>query len=163
MPESDPHQVQPRRWSVQTTSEDETMRFGAALAPRLFGIVLLHGDLGAGKTTLTRGIVLGIPGADANEVSSPTFTLIHDYGAGVYHVDLYRLDEPRQIETLGLDEIFDHARLVLIEWGEKLGTRTPGTFSEITIESTGDNDRLIHIALSEDAHAARSHSTPEHS
>ena len=136
--------------TIHTFSEDETIAAGVELARRLRGVVLLHGDLGAGKTTLVRGIVSGIPGTQADEVSSPTFTLIHDYGAGVFHIDLYRLDGERQISTLGLDEIFDDALLVLIEWGEKLGSRTPRKHSEITIESAGDNERLIRVVFSEE-------------
>ena len=106
---------------------------------------MLSGDLGAGKTTLVRGIVSGIDGTQADEVSSPTFTLIHDYGADVFHIDLYRLDDEREIASLGLEDIFDHARLVLIEWGEKLGSRAPAPRTEIKIELTGDNERLIHV------------------
>ena len=97
-----------------------------------------------------------------DEVSSPTFTLIHDYGAGVFHVDLYRLDEERQIASLGLEDIFDQARLVLIEWGEKLGAGAPAVRMEITIEVTGDNERLIHV-ISEESHAARARTIGKHS
>jgi tRNA threonylcarbamoyladenosine biosynthesis protein TsaE len=138
-------------WTIRTSSEEETIAAGADLAKRLQGVVLLSGDLGAGKTTLVRGIVAGIEGAQGDEVSSPTFTLIHDYGAGVTHIDLYRLDDPRQIETLGLDDIFDNSRLVLIEWGEKLGAAMPARRTEITIERrwdggpADDNDRLIRV------------------
>ena len=112
--------------------------------------MLLRGDLGAGKTTLVRGIVSGIPGTQANEVSSPTFTLIHDYGAGVFHIDLYRLDDEKQISSLGLSDIFDGARLVLIEWGEKLAERAPALRTEITIDAPGDNERLIRVACREE-------------
>ena len=94
---------------IEAPSEEETIQAGRDLAARLRGIVLLTGDLGAGKTTLVRGIVSAIEGAREEEVSSPTFTLIHDYGAGVVHIDLYRLETQREIDTLGLDEIFDHA------------------------------------------------------
>ncbi len=130
---------------LRSFSEEDTLAAGASLGRRLRGIVLLHGDLGAGKTTLVRGIVSAIPGTQPDEVSSPTFTLIHDYGAGVFHIDLYRLDEARQIDTLGLEEIFDQARLVLIEWGEKLGSRAPARRTEITLELTGNEERMIHI------------------
>ena len=85
-------------------------RSGERLARELprAGVVLLIGNLGAGKTTLAKGIVDGLRGGAADEVSSPTFTLIHEYGDGrVYHIDLYRLDEPREVATLGLDELFD--------------------------------------------------------
>ncbi len=131
---------------IRTSSEDETIRAGSELAAELTGVVLLSGELGAGKTALTRGIVAGIPGANADEVSSPTFTLIHDYGAGVFHLDLYRLDEERETATLGLEDIFDNARLVLIEWGEKLGRHAPTEYTRIVIEHAGDNDRVIQIS-----------------
>jgi tRNA threonylcarbamoyladenosine biosynthesis protein TsaE len=129
---------------IEAPSEEETIQAGRDLAARLRGIVLLTGDLGAGKTTLVRGIVSAIEGAREEEVSSPTFTLIHDYGAGVVHIDLYRLETQREIDTLGLDEIFDHAHLVLVEWGEKLGARKPLPRTEIHISYAGDG-RLIEL------------------
>ena len=105
-----------------THSEDETIEFGRRIArdlPRR-AVVLLIGNLGAGKTTLAKGIISGLGAAPPEEVSSPTFTLIHEYGEGrVYHIDLYRLDRPEQIATLGLEEIFDRDAVVLIEWGER--------------------------------------------
>ena len=97
-------------------------------------MVLLIGNLGAGKTTLAKGIVNGLGAAAPDEVSSPTFTLIHEYGEGrVYHVDLYRLDEPREVATLGLDEIFERDGLVLIEWGERFPQLLPAERTEIRI------------------------------
>jgi tRNA threonylcarbamoyladenosine biosynthesis protein TsaE len=131
--------------TIRTSSEEETIAAGKRLAAHLSGIVLLSGQLGAGKTTLVRGIVAGIAGTQADEVSSPTFTLIHDYGAGVFHLDLYRLEGEREFRTLGLDDIFDNARLVLIEWGEKLGARTPALHTGISIERAGDDGRVIQI------------------
>src|SRR5690242_11652376 len=104
-----------------TRSEEETISLGERLAAELppRAVVLLIGNLGAGKTTLAKGIVKGIGAAPPEEVSSPTFTLIHEYGPKVYHIDLYRLDTEREVETLGLEEIFDKDALVLIEWGER--------------------------------------------
>lgn len=131
--------------TIRTASEDETLEAGRQLAQELHGVVLLSGDLGAGKTTLVRGIVAGISGTAADEVSSPTFTLVHDYHAGVFHLDLYRLDSEREVATLGLDDIFDEARLVLIEWGEKLGSRTPAEHTRIEIEHAGDDERIIRV------------------
>ena len=100
-----------------TNSEEETIALGEKLAKRLppRAVVLLIGNLGAGKTTLAKGIVKGLGAADPDEVSSPTFTLIHEYSPAVYHVDLYRLDEEREVESLGLDEIFEKNAVVLIE------------------------------------------------
>ena len=129
---------------IEAASEEETIQAGRHLAARLSGVVLLTGDLGAGKTTLVRGIVSAIEGAHAEEVGSPTFTLIHDYGAGVFHIDLYRLETQKEIDTLGLDEIFDRARLVLVEWGEKLGARKPMPRTEIHIHHAGEG-RLIEL------------------
>ena len=93
-------------------------------------VVLLIGDLGAGKTTLAKGIVSGRGAAAPEEVASPTFTLIHEYGSAaahdlVYHIDLYRLDRASQVATLGLDEIFDRDAVVLIEWGERFPELLP--------------------------------------
>ena len=99
-------------------------------------MVLLIGNLGAGKTTLAKGIVSGLGAAEPEDVTSPTFTLIHEYGEGrVYHIDLYRLDRAEQVATLGLDEIFDREAVVLIEWGERFPQLLPEDRIEIRIES----------------------------
>jgi tRNA threonylcarbamoyladenosine biosynthesis protein TsaE len=134
--------------TYRTASEAETIALGERLARELppRGVVLLIGNLGAGKTTLAKGIVNGLGAAAVDEVSSPTFTLIHEYGEGrVYHIDLYRLDEPREVATLGLDEIFDRDGLVLIEWGERFPGMLPPERTEIRIRSTGDDAREIEV------------------
>jgi tRNA threonylcarbamoyladenosine biosynthesis protein TsaE len=133
--------------TYRTASEDETIALGERLAAELphRGVVLLIGNLGAGKTTLAKGIVRGRGAAQAEEVSSPTFTLIHEYGPDVYHIDLYRLDEPRQVATLGLDELFDRDALVLIEWGERFPQLLPAARTEIRIRATGDDAREFEI------------------
>ena len=119
-------------------------RLARALPPR--GVVLLTGNLGAGKTTLAKGIVSGLKAAPADEVSSPTFTLIHEYGNGrVYHVDLYRLEEPRELATLGLEELFERDAVVLIEWGERLGRFLPAERTEIRIRAVDHNEREIEV------------------
>src|SRR5258706_15088982 len=104
-----------------TRSEEETIALGENLARNLpsRAVVLLIGNLGAGKTTLAKGIVKGLGAALPEEVSSPTFTLIHEYSPSVYHIDLYRLDQPAQAPTLALDEIFDPQAALLIERGER--------------------------------------------
>jgi len=132
--------------AYRTASEDETIALGERLAAELprRGVVLLIGNLGAGKTTLAKGIVRGRGAAEAEEVSSPTFTLIHEYGS-VYHVDLYRLDEPREVATLGLDELFDRDALVLIEWGERFPQLLPAARTEIRIRRTGGEEREIEV------------------
>jgi len=129
----------------RTASEEETIALGQQLAMELprRGVVLLIGNLGAGKTTLAKGIVLGRGVAEPDEVSSPTFTLIHEYGpdASVYHIDLYRLDEARQVATLGLEDLFDRDALILIEWGERFPELMPPERTEIRLRpGPGNND-----------------------
>ena len=134
--------------TYRTASEAETVALGERLARELppHGVVLLIGNLGAGKTTLAKGIVNGLGVAAPDEVSSPTFTLIHEYGEGrVYHVDLYRLDEPREVATLGLEEIFDRDALVLIEWGERFPRLLPANRTEIRIKWVGGDEREIEV------------------
>lgn len=128
--------------SVETHSEEETIELGRRIAAELprRAVVLLIGNLGAGKTTLAKGIISGLGGASIEEVSSPTFTLIHEYGDGrVYHIDLYRLDTPSQVATLGLDEIFDREAVVLIEWGERFPELLPRDRIEIRLRAEGEN------------------------
>jgi tRNA threonylcarbamoyladenosine biosynthesis protein TsaE len=133
--------------TYRTASEEETIALGEQLATTLprKGVVLLIGNLGAGKTTLAKGIAHGRGAAEPDEVSSPTFTLIHEYGAGVYHIDLYRLDEPRQVATLGLDELFDRDALVLIEWGERFPALMPAHRTEIYLRTVADEAREIEV------------------
>jgi tRNA threonylcarbamoyladenosine biosynthesis protein TsaE len=131
-----------------TNSEEETIALGRELAPELHGVVLLIGNLGAGKTTLAKGIVEGRGVAPADAVSSPTFTLIHQYGVAehpVYHVDLYRLDEARQVESLGLDELFAGGALVMLEWAERFPALLPNERTEIRIVAVGEDSREIAL------------------
>jgi tRNA threonylcarbamoyladenosine biosynthesis protein TsaE len=130
-----------------TQSEEETIAVGEKLAAELpaKAVVLLIGNLGAGKTTLAKGIVNGLGAAQPDEVSSPTFTLIHEYSPSVYHIDLYRLDREDQVATLGLDEIFDRAAVVLIEWGERFPRLMPEERFEIRLRTTGENSREIDV------------------
>lgn len=130
-----------------TQSEEETIALGEALAAHLpaKAVVLLIGNLGAGKTTLAKGIVKGLGAAQPDEVSSPTFTLIHEYGESVYHVDLYRLDRAEQVATLGLDDIFDRRAVVLIEWGERFRELMPEEHVEIRLRATGESTREIEF------------------
>ena len=124
------------------------MRLGRQLARELpaRGVVLLIGNLGAGKTTLAKGIAQERAGADPNDVSSPTFTLIHEYGGGrVYHIDLYRLDEEREVATLGLDELFEKDSLVLIEWGERFPLLMPQRRTEVHLRALENDEREIEV------------------
>ena len=134
----------------ETASEAETLSTGRELALLLpkKAIVLLIGELGAGKTTLTKGIVEGRGAARAEDVSSPTFTLIHEYGdpASVYHVDLYRLDTVEQARRLGLEDLFDQEALVLIEWGDRFPSLLPESYQTIRISYGRDERRVIEIS-----------------
>ncbi|MEO8595491.1 MAG: tRNA (adenosine(37)-N6)-threonylcarbamoyltransferase complex ATPase subunit type 1 TsaE [Candidatus Solibacter sp.] len=135
--------------TYRTASEEETIALGERLArewPRR-AVVLLIGNLGAGKTTLAKGIVRGRGAAEHDEVSSPTFTLIHEYGpdSSVYHIDLYRLEEARQVATLGLDDLFDRDALVLIEWGERFRELMPPERIEIDLRPLGHDEREIEV------------------
>lgn len=135
----------------RTASEAETIALGQRLAAELpRGVVLLTGNLGAGKTTLAKGIAYGLGAAQPDDVSSPTFTLIHEYGHGlVYHVDLYRIEEARELEGIGLDEIIDSGALVLIEWGERFPESLPPRRTEIHLRALPDESREIEVRLPE--------------
>ncbi len=130
-----------------THSEEETIELGRRIASELprRAVILLIGNLGAGKTTLAKGIVNGLAGTPEDEISSPTFTLIHEYGiheyggARVFHIDLYRLDTAAEVATLGLDEIFDREAVVLIEWGERFPELLPKERMEVRLTAAGDN------------------------
>lgn len=134
-----------------TESEEETIAVGAELARNVLprsGVVLLSGNLGAGKTTLVKGIVDG-RGGDPAEVASPTFTLIHEYGeasAKTYHVDLYRLETRREVATLGLEELIDAGdSLIVVEWGERFPGLWPEDRVAITIDYAGGDCRRIRL------------------
>ncbi len=131
-----------------THSEEETIELGRRIASDLphRAVVLLIGNLGAGKTTLAKGIVSALTSTPPEEISSPTFTLIHEYGdARVYHIDLYRLDTSEQVATLGLDEIFDREAVVLLEWGERFPDILPANRFEIRLTALDENRRQIEI------------------
>ena len=134
----------------RTASEEETIELGRRLARELprSGVVLLIGNLGAGKTTLVKGIAAGRSAISPDEVSSPTFTLIHEYAPDLYHIDLYRLDEPREVEGLGLDELFGRDALVLIEWGERFPQLMPAERIEIRLRRNPDETREIEVLSS---------------
>jgi tRNA threonylcarbamoyladenosine biosynthesis protein TsaE len=134
-----------------TNSAEETIELGRKLArelqpPRL---VLLRGDLGAGKTTMVKGIAEAFDAASQDEVTSPTFTLIHEYRGpevSVYHIDLYRIETERELATLGLEELIaDERNLVLIEWGEKFAALVRQKDVEVAIERSGADNRKIIV------------------
>jgi tRNA threonylcarbamoyladenosine biosynthesis protein TsaE len=132
----------------ETRSEEETIELGRRIAAGLprRAVVLLTGNLGAGKTTVAKGIVSGLGAAAPEEVTSPTFTLIHEYGGGrVYHVDLYRLDRPEQVATLGLEEIFERDAVVLVEWGERFPALMPAGRIDIRLRTLEGDRREIAV------------------
>ena len=134
--------------NYRTATEDETIALGRTIAARLpkRALVLLIGNLGAGKTTITKGIVDGLSAGDPDEVASPTFTLIHEYGDGrVYHIDLYRLDTAAEVATLGLDDLLDRECVVLIEWGERFPELWPDDRIEIRLTASSDETRSIEV------------------
>ena len=136
-----------------THSAEETIALGRVLAPMLRDarMVILRGDLGAGKTTLVKGIAEGLQAASRDDITSPTFTLIHEFRGPevtLYHVDLYRLETERELLTLGLDELFaEPGNLVLLEWGEKFPRFQRERDVEIAIERRGEQERRIVIRL----------------
>jgi len=134
--------------TIVTQSEEDTIREAAALAATLEAglILLLSGELGAGKTAFVRGLAQGL-GVDPSEVTSPTFTLVHEYGGGrlpLIHVDLYRL-ERAELDEIGLDDDLAARGVVAIEWPERLGRLPVGAIS-VRIDDTGGDERRIEIA-----------------
>lgn len=136
-----------------THSAEETISLGRELAPTLkdMRMVILRGDLGAGKTTLVKGIAEGLNAATREDITSPTFTLIHEFrgpDVTLYHVDLYRIETQRELETLGLDELFaEEGNLVLLEWGEKFPRFQRERDAEIVIERQDDKERRIRLMI----------------
>jgi len=135
---------------VVPQSAEETIAFGRTLATLLTPpkLVLLRGDLGAGKTTLVKGIAAAFDAASEEDVTSPTFTLIHEYRgprAILYHIDLYRIDTPRELDTLALDDLRSENSILLIEWGEKFPRLMRDRDVEISLEPEGESGRRIRV------------------
>ena len=135
-----------------TYSPEETTALGRKLAAQIIPpkLVLLRGDLGAGKTTLVKGIAAGCQAASEDDVTSPTFTLVHEYrgpSSVLYHIDLYRVDTQRELQTLGLDDLMTENSILLIEWGEKFARFERERDIEITLERIGENERRIRVSL----------------
>lgn len=133
--------------TIATHSETETAAAGRDLAARVHpgDVVLVTGDLGAGKTAFVRGLAEGL-GIDASEVTSPTFTLIQEYSGGrlpLYHVDLYRL-KPIEVDDLGLEELTSEGGVTAIEWPDRLPRPFEGAI-QVLIEHGHDDHRTIHI------------------
>lgn len=143
-------------YALVTHSPEETLAFGRSLAELLQPpcTVLLEGELGSGKTVLTKGIAAGLGAAREDEVTSPTFTLVHEYASEanhqrikVYHIDLYRLEGRQEIDSLGIDELLDSQSTTIIEWGEKLPAIPSGPVFRIRLEAPpeSDSDRKIVV------------------
>src|SRR5215468_9090603 len=134
--------------TFSTHSAEETTELGRRIAFELKpgSIVLLRGDLGAGKTTLVKGVAEGFNAARAEDVTSPTFTLIHEYRGPevtLYHIDLYRIDTQRELDTLALDDLMTMNSILLIEWGEKFERFRRERDVEIAIEHRGGDERVV--------------------
>jgi len=145
-----------RSHEFTTQSGAETIEVGRKLAALLAPpqLLILRGDLGTGKTTLVKGIAEALDAAEADEVTSPTFTLLHEYGGArdgkpvkLFHLDVYRLEGEHQLETLGLDELLTPDALVLVEWGEKFKSILKKATGEIAITTTGGDARRITVTL----------------
>jgi tRNA threonylcarbamoyladenosine biosynthesis protein TsaE len=161
---------------ITTHSAEETTAWGREFAKRLSApmLVLLSGDLGSGKTTLTKGIVSGLGAASEDEVTSPTFTLVHVYGnksqpssvspgaqaaapqtspavgnpatLKVYHADLYRIETFHDFETLGLEDLFDTPSIAIFEWSERFPLKSPWPQIRLHLEHAGGDSRRITIS-----------------
>jgi len=149
-----------KTWQFESHSGKETIALGhriaALLVPPKF--LILRGDLGAGKTTLVKGIAKALDAAEPDEVTSPTFTLIHEYEGSrsvnggrepvmLYHLDLYRIQNERQLDSLGLEELSGPDSLVLVEWGEKFPSVVKRSQGEIEMRATGGDSRSITLTL----------------
>ncbi len=136
---------------IITHSAEETTHWGREFARRLKPpiLVLLTGELGSGKTTLTKGIVAGLGAAKEDEVTSPTFTLVHVYGATeaskVYHADLYRVETFHDFETLGLEDIFAKPAVAILEWSERFPLQSPWPQIRVRLEHLGADARRIQV------------------
>jgi tRNA threonylcarbamoyladenosine biosynthesis protein TsaE len=135
---------------IITHSAEETTHWGREFAKRLKPpvLVLLTGDLGTGKTTLTKGIVSGLGAATEDEVTSPTFTLVHVYSRNavkVYHADLYRIESFHDFETLGMEDLFSSPSIAILEWSERFPLESPWPQVRLRLEHLGGDFRRISV------------------
>ena len=134
---------------IVTHSAEETTRWGREFASQLKApvMILLSGDLGSGKTTLAKGIVSGLGAAREDEVTSPTFTLVHVYGNApkVHHVDLYRIEKFHDFETLGLEDVLSEPGILIIEWSERFPLPAPWPEVRIRLEHIAREERRITV------------------
>jgi tRNA threonylcarbamoyladenosine biosynthesis protein TsaE len=150
-------------YEFTTQSSADTIEVGRQLVRLLEPpqLLLLRGDLGTGKTTLVKGIAEALDAAEADEVTSPTFTLLHEYNGTrdgkevkLYHLDVYRLEGERQLDTLGLDELLTPDALVFVEWGDKFKSIRKRATGEVVIASTGGDARKITVTLRDESTTA---------
>jgi tRNA threonylcarbamoyladenosine biosynthesis protein TsaE len=148
--------VEPITHEFETKSSAGTVAVGRKLAELLTPprMLILRGDLGAGKTTLVKGIAAALGAAEPDEVTSPTFTLVHEYAGSLngkpvklLHLDLYRLDAERQLDSLGIDEMRTKDAIVLVEWGENFKSIRKHADGEIAVTSAGGDARKIAVTL----------------
>jgi tRNA threonylcarbamoyladenosine biosynthesis protein TsaE len=145
---------------VITYSAQETTSWGRQFATRLKApiVVLLSGDLGSGKTTLTKGIVSGLGAASEEEVTSPTFTLVHVYGESqrsaskVHHVDLYRIENFHDFETLGMEDVFEKPGVLIVEWAERFPLKSPWPQIRVRLEHLVGDTRRLTVLPQDDAY-----------
>ncbi len=146
-------------YEFTTQSGADTIEVGRKLVDLLEPpqLLLLRGELGTGKTTLVKGIAEALDAAEADEVTSPTFTLLHEYNGTrdgkpikLYHLDVYRIEGERQLETLGLDELLTPDALVLVEWGDKFKSIRKRATGEIVITASGGDSRKIAVTLKDE-------------
>ena len=139
--------------SKLSRSTEETIAHGKELASTMRAplLVLLRGDLGAGKTTLAKGIISGLGVAREEDITSPTFTLVHAFAGSVkvYHVDLYRVSEVQEFDSLGLEDLFAEPAIVLIEWPERMRLRTDWPVMQVELEHVDEEGRRIKLRKSD--------------
>lgn len=135
--------------AVVSRSAEETIAHGRELASRMRPplLVLLSGELGAGKTTLAKGMISGLGAAAEEEITSPTFTLVHAFSGPVkvYHVDLYRVEGVKDFDTLGLEDLFAEPAIVFVEWPERMRLRTDWPVMRIDLEHVDEEERQISV------------------
>jgi len=152
--------------TVETATYAETVRLGRLLAGMLRPgmVVALTGDLGAGKTTLVKGIAAGLLGIDEREVTSPTFTIMQEYSGAVplYHVDAYRLDSALDLEAVGFDDCVDGSGITVIEWADRISEALPDDALIVVIEQTGAQHRRFRLQAATPQQVRDLHLLAEH-
>ncbi len=160
--------VEGKMYEFTTQSGADTIEVGRKLVRLLEPpqLLLLRGELGTGKTTLVKGIAEALDAAEADEVTSPTFTLLHEYNGTrdgkpvkLYHLDVYRIEGERQLETLGLDELLTPDALVLVEWGDKFKSIRKRATGEIAITASGGDSRKIAVTLKDELASTQTRSS----